>query len=256
MVTAGYESGMDDSPMYAGVGFDRRQHTMEIHDVGLNSLHLADTKALIEMARILGRRGALDELKTRRIRLEKEMETLWSTQVGLCLNRHTGGTNAGSFSKRLSPTLFYPLLAKLPSSQRAERMVREHLINPREFWGEFVLPSISRSDPEFPTQRDWKGAIWPPLNFLVYLGLRQYGFEQERAQLAEKSLQLFVSEWRRKGYVSENYSAITGRGGDERLSSNRFHSWGALFGVLSLIEYGVLAPPELALPEPDSPTPH
>jgi hypothetical protein len=60
--------------------------------------------------------------------------------------------------------------------------------------------------------------------------------------LAEKSLQMFLSEWRRKGYVSENYSSITGRGDDERLSSDRFHSWGALFGFISFIEQGHLAP--------------
>ena len=65
-----------------------------------------------------------------------------------------------------------------------------------------------------------------------------------RAELADKSLLLLVTEWKRKGYVSENYSSITGTGDDTRLSSDRFHSWGALFGIISFIESGIMPAPE------------
>ena len=60
---------------------------------------------------------------------------------------------------------------------------------------------------------------------------------------------MFLREWRRKGYVSENISSITGTGDDERLSSDPFHSWGALFGVMAFLESGHLAPPEDPLPQ-------
>ena len=126
-------------------------------------------------------------------------------------------------------------------------MVREHLLNPEEYRGEWVLPSIARNDAAFPRQRYWKGAIWPPLNFLTYLALRRGGFREEASQLAEKSLRLFLQEYRRQGYVSENYSAITGKGDDQRLSSDRFHSWGSLMGVMAFIEAGELPAPEKAL---------
>jgi hypothetical protein len=53
-----------------------------------------------------------------------------------------------------------------------------------------------------------------------------------------------LSEWRRQGYVSENYSAITGTGDDQRLSSDRFHSWGALMGIMAFIESGEMPAPE------------
>ena len=69
--------------------------------------------------------------------------------------------------------------------------------------------------------------------------------------LAEKSLRMFVSEWRRKGYVSENYSSITGTSDDDRLSSDPFHSWGGLFGIMAFIEAGYLAPPPPPPPPED-----
>lgn len=243
MKAAGYESGMDDSPMYEGIEFNRNKNTMELQDVGLNSLYIADCLALAEMAAILGRQEE-KELKQRANSLAKQMEMLWDQDTHFYLNYDTG---RDAFSKRLSPTMFYPMLARIPTKDRAKQMMEKHFFNPEEFWGEFMLPSIARNDPAFPKQRYWKGAIWPPLNFLTYLSLRNYGFSNAQKALSEKSLGMFVKEWLRKGYVSENYSSITGTGDDERLSSDRFHSWGALFGFIAFIEAGHLAPTETSL---------
>jgi hypothetical protein len=243
-VTAGYESGMDDSPMYADVPFNPTKNTMELQDVGLNSLHIADSRALAEMAAILGRRAEQAELEARARALSEQLERLWDEPTGLYLNRRS---DDGTLSRRLSPTLFYPLLAELPDAARAQRMLTEHFYNSAEFHGDVMLPSIARNDPSFPQQRYWKGAVWPPLNFLVYMGLRRAGQRRAATELADKSLALFLAEWRRKGYVSENYSALTGTGDDQRLSSDVFHTWGALMAAPALIERGRLPAPEQPL---------
>lgn len=245
--TAGYESGMDDSPMYEGVPFNKEKNTLELQDVGLNSLYIADCEALAEMAAVLGRKLEVKELRGRAKRMRKRMAALWHGETGFYLNKRT---DTGEFSRRLSPTLFYPLLARVPNREQARRMIREHFFNPGEFAGEWILPSTARNDKSFPGQRYWKGAIWPPLNFLTYLSLRNYSFPGAQKELAEKSLRLFLNEWKRKGYVSENYSSITGTGDDSRLSSDRFHSWGALFGIISFIERGFMPSSQAPLTKP------
>ncbi len=242
--TAGYETGMDDSPMYDGVPFNPGKNTLEIQDVGLNSLYVADCLALADLAESLGREAERLELVERAERFGESLERLWDEESGYYLNYRT---DLREPSNRRSPTLFYPLLTGVPTRERGERMVREHLLNPAEFWGAWVLPSISRDDPDFERQRYWKGAIWPPLNFLTYLALRRSGFHEAAAELSRKSLAMFLSEWWQKGYVSENYSSITGTGDDERLSSDNFHSWGALFGIMAFIEAGFLPAPEAGL---------
>ena len=242
--TAGYESGMDDSPMYEGVPFNKQKNTMELQDVGLNCLYIADCNALAEMAKILKRLNEEKELRKRAQRLKKKMEELWDDKTGLYLNRRT---DTKELSKKLSPTLFYQLLAKIPGRKRGRRIVYEHFFNPDEFAGKWILPSISRNDKSFRKQRYWKGAIWPPLNFLTYLSLRNYGMKRAYRELAKKSKRLFLNEWRRKGYVSENYSSITGTGDDPRLSSDNFHSWGALFGIMAFVEKGFMPAPELEI---------
>jgi len=243
-ITAGYESGMDDSPMYEGVPFDEATSTLALQDVGLNSLYVADCKALAEIANVLGYVSDATELTARANLIAQRMASLWNPGVGLYLNRRT---DTGRFSPALSPTMFFPLLAGLVSPKRAQEMVQKHLMNPAEFYGPYMIPSISRDNPDFPRQRYWKGAVWPPLNFLVYLGLRKYGFTGIDRELARTSDSMLLRGWDEHGIIAENYSALTGTGDDPRLSSDPFHSWGALMGIMSMIESGAMPPPEAPL---------
>ena len=75
------------------------------------------------------------------------------------------------------------------------------------------------------------------MNFLVYLGLRNYELPEAQQLLADKSRQLLLQEWREKGRIHENYNADTGRGDDVR-NSDSFYSWGGLLGLIPLIEAG------------------
>jgi len=100
-----------------------------------------------------------------------------------------------------------------------------------------MIPSIARSDPAFPDNSYWRGRIWAPMNFLVYLGLRNYDLPEARKELVDKSLRLMMKEWRANRRVYENYNATTGVGGDVRNSAS-FYSWGALLGFMSLMEQG------------------
>jgi glycogen debranching enzyme len=127
-------------------------------------------------------------------------------------------------------------------------MVAEHFFNRDEFFGEWIIPSVPRNDPDFARQRYWKGAIWPPLNFLAYLGFRNYGFTRAQAVLAERSAALFVKEWREKGLIGENYSSVSGTADDPALSSDPCHSWGTLLGMIAFIEKGFVGRPENPLP--------
>ncbi|RPJ02202.1 MAG: hypothetical protein EHM31_03695, partial [Candidatus Aminicenantes bacterium] len=108
---AKWESGLDNSPMYDDVVYDRMTHQMLLADVGLVSLYINDCRSLAEIAAVLGRTEAEQELVQRAAKYSVMLETLWDAGSGLYLNRDL---LTGEFSRRLSPTLFYPLLAKVP----------------------------------------------------------------------------------------------------------------------------------------------
>jgi hypothetical protein len=84
------------------------------------------------------------------------------------------------------------------------------------------------------------------MNFLVYLGLRNYDLPDARKIMVEKSANLLLQSWTAENYVCENYNAILGTWND-RENCDRFYHWGALLGYISLIENGYVLPPETKL---------
>ena len=229
-----YESGLDNSPMYDEVPFNPDTNLLEQADVGLTGLYAADCRALAEIAEVLGQAADAAELRAREEKYAAALRGLWDEKSGMYLNRRT---DTGRASPRLSPTNFYPLIAKVPTAAQAQRMAREHYFNPAEFHGEWVIPSIARNVSGFADQAYWSGRIWGPMNFLVYLGLRNYDLPEARADLVSRSKALLIRSWRSEGAIYENYNAITGAGNDVT-SSDAFYHWGALLGVISLVEEG------------------
>ena len=193
---------------------------------------IAEVADPAEIADALEKPKEAIELRDRSLRYRAKLETLWSDEAGMFLNKdlHTGALN-----QRLSPTNFYPLMAQAATPAQAKVMLKKHLLNPQEFWGEWVIPSIARNDPGFKDQNYWRGRIWGPMNYLVYLGLQNYDDAATRREFARKSYNLFLKEWKENGHVHENYNSITGVGDDVR-SSDRFYHWGALLGYVEYLE--------------------
>lgn len=230
---------LDNSPMYDQAPFDAATHLMQIEDVGLNSLYVADCDALAEIAAVLGHVAEAAELRDRAAHYAKKLQDLWMPAQGIYLNRRL---DTGAWSSRHSPTSFYPLLAGTATPAQAERLVREHLLNPEEYAGTWMVPAAPRNDPAFAEQLYMRGRIWPPLNFLVYLGLRRYGFDDARTALVDKSLALLVRNWRAHRVAPENFSAIDGTGG-RGAHTHPLLTWSGLLAFAAMIEEGRVVSP-------------
>jgi glycogen debranching enzyme len=96
---------------------------------------------------------------------------------------------------------FAPLYAGVARRKQAERLVREHLLDPRRFGvGEgtrYGLPSTSKSSPNFEPRRYWRGPVWLNINWMLVRGLREYGFSDEADALRRDMLELVA----RSGFV-------------------------------------------------------
>lgn len=230
---AALESGLDNSPMYDDIPFDKERNVMLLEDVGLTGLLINDSNSLFEIATILGLDEDANIFKSRIEQTSKALDTLWSEEDGIYLNRRY---DKKEFSHKISPTLFYALFDKNVSKERALRMMSEHYFNENEFFGEFVIPTISRNDVAFSEQFYWRGRIWAPINFLVYLALDNHKeLSDAKNDLIERSYKLLMKEWTENKHVHENYNAVTGEGCDVE-SSDRFYHWGALLGFMKIID--------------------
>jgi hypothetical protein len=133
------------------------------------------------------------------------------------------------------------MLAKVCSDTQAKRMIAAHYYNPDEFYGKYVMPSIARNDSAFKDNNYWRGRIWGPMNFLVYLGMRNYDLKEARMDLIGKSKDLFLQNFRADGGVYENYNSVSGAGSDVH-NADGFYHWGALLTFMAFIEKGYMEP--------------
>lgn len=245
LYVAKWESGMDDSPMYDEVEYDPHTYTMNLDDVGLNSMYASDAECLAKIADILGKDDDAKKFVSEYEHMKQLIRArLWNEQDGIFENRFWNG----EFSKHLSPTNFYPMLAGVATPEQATRMVEEHLLNPKEFWGTYVVPSIARNDPTFPDQFYWRGTIWGPTNYLLYQGVTRYGFDKIAFEIAQKSYDLFMDDWKANQRYNEQYLAWGGYGGGDP-----HYTWGTLLCLVALeqfidktpwdgLRFGALAP--------------
>jgi hypothetical protein len=242
LLGAALESGLDNSPMYDGMPFNKNTHLMELADVGLTGLYILDCECLADLAGLLGRdEGA--ELRERAEKSKQGLEEMWDEEFGLYCNKRT---DTGAFSHRISATNFYALFSDRIPKERAARMMKDHFFNREEFFGTYIIPMIARNDPAYGDQDYWRGRIWAPTNFLAYLALRRYGLKEPCRVLAEKSLDLIMKEWSEKGHVHENFNGDTGEGCDVR-NSDKFYHWGGLLSYIALMDVGFIDGPEKAL---------
>ena len=241
LMASRWETAIDNNPMYDEVKYNPKTYTMDLDNVGLNSLYALDGECLAQIATILGKEEDAKAFTADYERQKQRMrEKLWNEQDGIFENRFW----SGEFSKHLSPTNFYPLLAGIPTPQQAKRMIDGHLLNPKEFWGPYILPSISRNDPAFVDQFYVRGTIWGPLNYLVYQGVNRYRFDDVALQFAQKSYDLYMDDWRGAQHDDEQYGAAGGNGGGDP-----HYTWGALLPEIALDQYADVNPWEACASE-------
>ena len=247
------ESGLDERPQWngaeaqpgAGNGsgrplptdsakFNDRTRTLEFSTVGLNALYALDTETMAMIARELGLTAEAGIWQTRYENIRTIINAkLWSEEDKLYLNRHWDGR----LSRRISLENFFPLLAGIPDEDRAKQML-ETLRDPKRFGFLHPLPAIARDDAAFDGKSPGRGAIWAPMNYLLYLGLKRYGFLDEAGELARRGNALARAAHAKNGRLYDLFSStddgpIEGEGGGLRASFAGLMLWPAIEELIS-----------------------
>ena len=69
-----------------------------------------------------------------------------------------------------------PLFAQIPNSEKAAKL-NSYLVDLTDR-GYYLCPSFDVDSPYFDSKRYWRGPIWPQMNWMIYRGLRHYGFNK------------------------------------------------------------------------------
>jgi hypothetical protein len=108
----------------------------------------------------------------------------------------------------------FPLICDSLDRHMVWRLVEEHLLNEREFWLPYPVPSVAASEPSFdPEHRTgvtWRGPTWVNVAYYLYWGLRSHGYTDIAAELAKRTVQMVGKGGMREffnPYTAEGYGA-------------------------------------------------
>ena len=155
------------------------------------------------------------------------VDRLWDESRGLFLDEAQPG---GARPDAITWAALAPLaLPDLPE-EIGRRMVEEHLLNESEFLTPVAPPSVAASEPGYepgghrgPIRRYWRGPTWVNSAWLLWLGMRRLGYEEEASRLAR----MLIGAAQREG-LREYYDPRSGAG----LGAKDF-AWSALIAELA-----------------------
>jgi putative isomerase len=221
-----YSSGLDDSPLW--------DYGMPVESPELNTYLVVQMGSLAQMAEILGMQEEGTMWRRRAASLVRRMiDDMWDEESGLFWALHN--------EERIpvvTPFNLYPLwTGQIPEAIR--KRLLEHLTNPEEFWGEYVIPTVSRRDSHYNPNLMWRGPIWANVNYFFVEALRQMGEVELAREVRRKTLELIM----KSQSIFEYYNPDTGEAPET--AANIF-GWNAAVFIDLAIE---------ASRDPDSPDP-
>jgi hypothetical protein len=192
-----------------------------------------ELQAMQVIASKLGRTADAERYKKHAARLARTINrVLWDEKDGFYYDRNQ---KTGKQIRVKSIAGFFPLWAGVASAAQAHRLVREHLLNPQEFWLSFPIATYAKTEPDFREGANevttgacnWRGGTWIPTNFMIFHGLIRYGFDDVAKELALKTFDMALN---RNSTTCEYYDSDTGRGN----GMDPFWGWSALSYVMPL----------------------
>lgn len=220
-------SGMDNQDRRAG-----ENYSMTVEGVDLNCYLVREYQAMSALATGLGLAADAATFEAKATALSETInEVMWDEADGFYYDRYE---RKGEPVRVKSVAGFIPLWAGIVPPDRAERLVKDHLLNEEEFWICYPVATWSKSEPDYVQVLEdrnicnWLGTTWIPTNYMVFHGLRKQGFGDIAEDLAYKTFELVINE----ADTREYYDGESGVG----QGLNPFWGWSAL-GYLMPMEF-------------------
>ena len=159
-----------------------------VQDPLFNTLLIKSNQSLINLYQILG--GNEDKIK----QLEK-----WQTKSINSFNNKLFNEDLGAYVyydlrnekylNQISSSSFAPLYAGIPSKEQAANIVATML---DKFGGEnrYLCASFDPESTRFNPKKYWRGPVWINMNWFLYYGLSDYGYDELANKIKSDSLEL------------------------------------------------------------------
>jgi len=180
-----------------------------VEDLTVISITLRAVLAVANLNEALGR---ADKALAYRRQAQKMMEAIdaemWDEKAGCYFIRYD--LKKPKLSRRITCASLLPLWSGLVKKDRAERIIREHVLNPKKFWLPYVFPFNPADDLEHDKIYGedlmlWRGhCIWTNMNLMVCEALLAYGYKNEARELTRRSAKMIRHQGFREFYDFRN----------------------------------------------------
>jgi hypothetical protein len=193
----------------------------------VNSMLVMEEKSLAAIAGILGYKNESVEWEQKSLmRSALINKYLWddSTQFYYNVNKND---HSFTFKKKNDLLIkeiigFLPLWAGISDKEQTDQLMKS-LLNKKEFWRNFGIPTLSAKEDYYNPIGYWNGPIWVPWQYLIFRGLLDYGFKAEAKELSEKVANNIIHQLKTDHYFWEFYSAD-----DNQAGWNKTYIWTGL----------------------------
>lgn len=188
-----WESGMDQ-----GIRFDERpKSTSAAVDACAHLFMLYEHAA--RWSRRLGEPAARWEEKAKA--LQRFIQTkLWDERTGFFYDAWIIGRER----RHLAFEGMWPVVVGAATEAQARRVIRDHLLNPQEFFAPHPIATVALNDPKFEL-RMWRGPAWNCMTYWAARGCLRYGENEGARRLVEAALDATAAQFERTGTIWEFY---------------------------------------------------
>jgi len=203
--------------------------------LGLNCMLVREAKSLANMAKELGY-GEDHDYWTQKANERAELinKYMWDEETKFYYHCYMNDHRIGQELKRKEMIGFLPLWAGIASQNQAKDLI-EHLSNKDEFWRKYGIPSLSADDPYYMPWTGvckWNGPVWPQWQFLLFRGLKEYGYNDLAKELVEKFCEVIIRYLKTTHRFWEQYNPDE----LEEQASNPNYYWTGIIAEM-MIEY-------------------
>lgn len=202
-----------------------KKHRFIVFSVLFNCIYALNLRSLARLSKLLDDEGEYTWWNKKADQVEQAiMQEMWDPSVGMFYDLDYTHKQI----KESTIASIFPLVLPMLPQDMATRIIEEHLMDPREFWATYPIPSVPRNSKAYnPTSHQsvlWRGPTWINTNWFLIKALQAKGFSAQAHVLLERTYVMLMQSGFR-----EYFNPETGQG----LGRKHF-SWSAL--ILDLVD--------------------
>ncbi len=217
---------------------DKEDISDELECLDLTLMVIKEERCLAKMAEILGKTKEATAWITLAERTTKLVnERMWDETTGFYYSVNKKDHSFQFMTrdlKRQEIIGFLALWAEAAPKDRAARLVQT-LTDTTKFWRKYGVPTLSAQDSWYSPNVDycckWNGPVWMLWDYMVYDGLRNYGYTDIARQLAGKMVNCVEVQLSKNHNYWESYSPD-----NENLNCPPNYIWDAIIAKLLIDE--------------------